>query len=445
MLTTTSPHTDPQNVHTTLGNWMLVDGYPFVLDLEKSHGTDLVDSRSGRTFLDFFGCFGSTPLGWNHPALMDPEWLQSVAHVVANRPANSDLYTTPMADFVVRMGEVAAPEGYQHMFFVDGGALAVENALKVAFDWKVRRNRAKGVDADVGTKILHFEKAFHGRSGYTLSLTNTLPDKVNYFPKFEDWPRIFAPAIAQFPLEGDALVAHIAAEQQCFAAIDSSFAKHGDDIAAILIETMQCEGGDRYFRAEFLQGLQARCEKYDCLFICDEVQTGYFTSGKPWMFQHYGITPDLFCFGKKAQQCGIMAGPRIDQVPDNCFEKSSRINSTWGGNLVDMVRATRVLEVVRDDKLCENAAAMGSRWLSGMCAMASSFDQVENPRGMGLLMAFDMPSGETRNRLLAAMLDNGMIGLGSGPRTVRFRPHLAITAADVDRALELTEKSLKAL
>ena len=240
-------------------------------------------------------------------------------------------------------------------------------------------------------------------------------------------------------------MAHIAAEQTCFDAIDASFAKHGDDIAAILIETMQCEGGDRYFRAEFLQGLQARCEKYDCLLICDEVQTGYFGSGKPWMFQHYGITPDLFSFGKKSQQCGIMAGARIDQVPDNCFEKSSRINSTWGGNLVDMVRATRVLEVVRDDKLCENAAVMGERWLTAMQSMAGQLDMIGNPRGLGLLMAFDMPTADARNNLLNAMMENGMIGLGSGPRTVRFRPHLAITANDVDRALELTEKSLKSL
>ncbi|MDP7063197.1 MAG: L-lysine 6-transaminase [Planctomycetota bacterium] len=444
MTTTTSQHTDPQNVHANLGNWILADGYSLVLDLERSKGADLYDSRSGRHYLDFFGCFGSTPLGWNHPALTDPAWLQSVGHVVANRPANSDLYTIEMADYVARMAEVATPEGYKHMFFVEGGALAVENALKVAFDWKVRRNRAKGVDADVGTKILHFEKAFHGRSGYTLSLTNTLPDKVDYFPKFEDWPRVFAPQV-KFPCEGEDLVQHIAAEQLCFDAIDAAFAKHGDDIAAILIETMQCEGGDRYFRAEFLQGLQARCEKYDCLFICDEVQTGYFGSGKPWMFQQYGITPDVFSFGKKSQQCGIMASPRIDQVPDNVFEKSSRINSTWGGNLVDMVRATRVLEVVRDDNLCDNAAARGTEWLEAMQAMASQFDQIGNPRGMGLLMAFDMPNGNQRDALLGAMMDNGMIGLGSGERTVRFRPHLAITSDDVSRALELTEKSLKSL
>ena len=434
---------DSKSVHDSLAKWILVDGYDLVLDLDKSSGAILHDSRSGKDFLDFFGCFGSTPLGWNHPSLIDKGWLESVHSVVANRPANSDLYTVEMARYVEAMGEMAVPEGYKHMFFVEGGALAVENALKVAFDWKVRRNRAKGIDADVGTKILHFEKAFHGRSGYTLSLTNTIPDKVDYFPKF-DWPRISAPCL-KFPMTDSEMVAHVAEEDACFAAIDGAFAQHGDDIAAILIETIQCEGGDRHFRPEFLQGLQARCEKYDCLFLCDEVQTGYFGSGKPWAFQHYGITPDIFSFGKKSQQCGIMAGPRIDEVPNNCFEMSSRINSTWGGNLVDMVRATKILETIKNDSLCDNAANQGDKWLTEMTQMAASFDMIDNVRGKGLIMAFDTPNAETRDKVLGAMFENGMIGLSSGERTVRFRPHLAITNDDVSRALEITEASLKTL
>ncbi|MHC4838359.1 MAG: L-lysine 6-transaminase [Planctomycetota bacterium] len=440
MTTTTQHWIDPQQVHDSLRKWILTDGYPVVLDLEKSRGARLFDSRTGREYLDFFGCFGSTPIGWNHPALTDPTWLAGLGNVIANRPANSDLYTVEMAEFVARMGEVAVPAGYKHMFFVEGGALAVENALKVAFDWKVRRNRAKGVDADVGSKVLHFTRAFHGRSGYTLSLTNTLPDKIEYFPKF-DWPRVHAPEVS-FPLEGEALAAHAAQEEACLAEIDCAFAGHGDDIAAVLIETIQCEGGDRHFRPEFLQALQARCEKYDCLFILDEVQTGYFASGKPWAFQHYGVNPDIFSFGKKSQQCGIIAGPRIDEVPDNCFEKSSRINSTWGGNLVDMVRATRVLEVVRDEDLTGNAAKQGAYWLENMRQLASRHDMVSNVRGLGLIMAFDLPDGAHRDAFLGKAMENGMMGLGCGERTVRFRPHLAIESADVDRALEISEQTL---
>ena len=443
MQTSRTPGVSPDQVHDTLRKWILVDGYPVVCDLDASHGATLVDSRTGREFLDFFGCFGSTPIGWNHPALRQEAFLAGAASAVANRPANSDLYTPEMAAFVDSFGRHLAPEGYRHFFFVDGGALAVENALKVAFDWKVRRNRAKGVDADVGTKVLHFRHAFHGRSGYTMSLTNTDPKKVEYFPKFP-WPRVDSPAL-RFPLDDAALADARAAEAASLAQIDAAFAQHGDDIAAILIEPIQCEGGDRHFRAEFLQALQARCERYDCLFICDEVQTGFYASGKTWSFQHYGIQPDVVAFGKKSQQCGVMAGPKVDLVPGNVFETSSRINSTWGGNLVDMVRATAILEVVEQDNLAANAAARGEQWLAGMQEIAAALpEKVSNVRGLGLILAFDLPDGAARNACLKTMTEKGLLGLACGPRSVRFRPHLAVTAEDVDRCLALTRESLGA-
>ncbi len=442
--TATKQGTAPENVHQTLRDWMLVDGYPLVCDLENSHGATLVDARTGREYLDFFGCFGSTPIGWNPPSLRNPEFLARAADAVVNKPANSDLYTTEMADFVRAFGENLAPEGYQHFFFVDGGALAVENALKVAFDWKVRRNRAKGVDADVGTKVLHFRHAFHGRSGYTMSLTNTDPAKVDYFPKF-DWPRVDSPAL-RFPLDEAALAEAREAEAASLAQIDAAFAQHGDDIAAILIEPIQCEGGDRHFRAEFLQALQARCERYDCLFLVDEVQVGFYTTGKTWCFEHYEVQPDIIIFGKKSQQCGILAGPKIDLVPDNVFEVSSRINSTWGGNLVDMVRATQVIDTVREQDLGANAAARGEQWLEGMQAIAAeSPELVSNVRGLGLVMGFDLPDGERRNACRAARNGAGRLGMACGTRTVRFRPHLAITAEDVERCLDLTRQALAKL
>ncbi len=443
-VSTPLPTTDARQVHEVLGRWMLADGLPYVVDLQASRGSILVDAASGREYLDFFGCFGSCPLGWNPPALRDPAWLEAVQDAAVNRPSNSDLYTREMASFVQTFAEVALPEGYRHLFFIDGGALAVENALKTAFDWKIRRNRAKGVDADVGTRILHFRHAFHGRSGYTLSLTNTSPDKTRYFPKFA-WPRVSSPA-RRFPATEENLAAVREAEGRSLAEIDAAFAEHGDDIAAIIIEPLQCEGGDRHFRPEFLQALQARCERHDCLFIVDEVQTGFFASGKAWAFQHYGIEPDIVVFGKKAQQCGILAGPKVDLVPDNVFAVSSRINSTWGGNLVDMVRATRILQEVRDQDLAANAAAMGQRWQEGMAALAGGRPElVDNVRALGLLMAFDLPDGATRDRALAAMREEGLLGLACGERSVRFRPHLAVTAEDVDRALELIGRALDRL
>ncbi len=434
----------PQDVHETLARWMLADGLPMVVDLEASHGGILVDSLSGREYLDFFGCFGSSPLGWNHPALRDPAWQQEVGQALANRVSNSDFYTVLMARFVKAFAEKALPSGYNHLFFIDGGALAVENALKTAFDWKVRRNRAKGVDSDVGTRILHFRHAFHGRSGYTMSLTNTLPEKVQYFPKF-NWPRVSSPAVT-FPLTEDHLREVRRAEAVSLAEIDAAFEEHGDDIAGILIEPIQAEGGDRHFRPEFLQALQARCERYDCLFLVDEVQTGFFTTGRTWAFQHMGIEPDIVAFGKKAQQCGIFCGPKIDRVPGNVFETSSRINSTWGGNLVDMARCIRVLEVIEAEDLASNAARMGERWLAGMQRLAQTHpDLVSSVRGLGLLMAFDLPDGDIRTRFLETALEKGLMALACGSRTVRFRPHLAVTAGEIDGCLEALASTLKAL
>ena len=443
MTITLDSRISPDSVHESLGNWILVDGYPFVCDLEKSSGATLFDSRSGKEYLDFFGCFGSTPIGWNHPALRNPDFLNRAANAVVNKPANSDVYTSEMAEFVNTFGEIAVPDDYHHLFFVDGGALAVENALKVAFDWKIRRNRAKGIDADVGTKVLHFEKAFHGRSGYTLSLTNTLPDKIDYFPKFEDWPRVPAPAVS-FPCEDVNLEAVIQAEADSLSAIDKAFECHGDDIAAILIETIQCEGGDCHFRPDYLQALQGRCEKYDCLFILDEVQTGFFASGKAWAWEHYGIRPDIWSFGKKSQQCGIVAGPKIDLVPGNCFETSSRINSTWGGNLVDMVRFRIILETIEKFKLLNNAKNMGNYLIQKIKFLEDSFPGfVLNSRGRGLFAAFDLPSTTERDRVINRSYKNKLLILSSGDYSVRFRPHLTVTEKEIDIAIDILYKSIK--
>ncbi len=441
---TLDPGLSPENVHEALSRWILADGLPLVGDLENSRGSTLVDARSGREYLDFFGCFGSSPLGWNPPGLTDPDWLASTRNAVVNKPSNSDLYTRELADFVEAFGRQVLPEGYRHLFFVDGGALAVENALKTAFDWKVRRNRAKGVAADVGQRVLHFRHAFHGRSGYTMSLTNTDPRKVQYFPKF-DWPRVSSPAL-RFPVDEESLAEVREAEARSLQEIDAAFERWGDDIAAILIEPIQCEGGDRHFRAEFLQALQARCERYDCLFIVDEVQTGFYATGRTWCFEHFGIQPDLVCFGKKTQQCGIFAGPRVDLVPENVFELSSRINSTWGGNLVDMMRCRRILDVIREEDLGRNAAERGEQWLQGMEEVQRDAPvPVTNIRGRGLILAFDLPDGALRDRCLQAMLEGGLLGLACGARSLRFRPHLAATAEDVERCLSLTAEALARL
>jgi L-lysine 6-transaminase len=202
---------------------------------------------------------------------------------------------------------VAIPDYLPHAFFISGGALAVENALKTAFDWKVRKNFAKGYSTERGHQIMHFREAFHGRSGYTLSMTNTAdPRKTQYFPKF-DWPRVLNPKVT-FPLDEENLAQVKQAEETSINQIKQAIKDNPDDIAAIIIEPIQGEGGDNHFRPEFFAALRTIADENDILLIFDEVQTGVGVTGKMWAYQHYGVEPDIVSFGKKTVQIGIIAG-----------------------------------------------------------------------------------------------------------------------------------------
>jgi len=420
-------HTEipPDRVHETLRRHLLADGYPIVVDLEHSRKSWVRDRITGQDYLDFFSFFASNPIGFNHPSMLGDDIQQRLARVATTKVSNSDYYTVYMAEFVDMLEKTAAPPEFPHYFFIDGGALAVENAMKAAFDWKAKKNRAAG-RAAVGSQVLHLERAFHGRSGYTLSVTNTDPVKTDHFPKF-DWPRIPSPAL-RFPLDQH-LDAVVALEQSAVKAAERAFQERGHEIAAILVEPIQGEGGDNHFRPEFFAQLRRLADEHEALLIYDEVQTGLGLTGRWWAYQHHGVLPDIICFAKKMQVGGIFVSRRIDEVPNNVFNQSSRINSTWGASLVDMVRCTKILEIIVNEGLLDNAAARGRELLRGLEALGDEYpDLVSNARGSGLMCSVDLPSTEIRNRILRACFEDRMIVLPCGPRSVRFRPTLTVTA-----------------
>jgi L-lysine 6-transaminase len=432
--------TDPTEVLPVLQRHLLVDGYDFVLDLEASHGSTLVDARTGEGYLDLFSFFASNALGMNHPALTAPDVQRRLAHAATHKPSNSDVYTRELAEFVETFDRVLGDPALPYLFMVEGGALAVENALKAAFDWKSRHNEAAGRDPRLGTRILHLTGAFHGRSGYTMSLTNTDPAKVARFPQF-DWPRLESPAL-RFPLaEHDE--ANRAADERALQAARAAFAAHPHDIAAFIAEPIQAEGGDRHLSARFLQGLQELVHANDALFIVDEVQTGVGMTGSPWCYQQLGLTPDLVAWGKKTHVCGISAGGRLDEVPDNVFRTSSRINSTFGGNLVDMVRATVMFEVIERDGLIERSKVLGARLLEELQVLADKHPAITAVRGRGLMCAIDLPDRELRDLVTTRLFGEEQVFLlGCGERTLRFRPTLTATEADLERGVHALSRVL---
>jgi L-lysine 6-transaminase len=433
-------------VNESLSKHILADGFDLTYDMEKSHGAYIYDAKYNRTLLDFFTCFASVPLGYNHPKMVNDEnFKKNLLLAAMANPSNSDVYTQQYAQFVETFSKIGIPDYLPHAFFIAGGGLAVENAIKVAMDWKVQKNFAKGYAEEKGFKVLHFEKAFHGRTGYTLSLTNTLPDKTKWFAKF-DWPRVSVPEVV-FPLSGENLNHAIQTEETSIAQIKKAFAEHKDDICAIIIEPIQSEGGDNHLREEFLIQLKALADENDAFLIYDEVQTGVGLTGKFWCHQNFSekARPDIIAFGKKMQVCGILVGNKVDEVEKNVFKVPSRINSTWGGNLVDMVRSSQILQIIEDDQLCLNAATVGAYLKDNLANLAQQFDQMSNVRGLGLLCSFDFPTKEMRNAFIAKGLEKNVMFLGCGERTIRFRPALCIEQKHIDEGLTVMEKILPLL
>ncbi len=434
----------PDRVRDVLSQHLLTKGMmPLVLDMEASQGVRLRDEITGRRFVDLFGFYASSPLGMNHPKLTEDEaFMDRLMDAAVNKVTNSDIMTEHMARFVDTFSRVGIPDSLPYTFFISGGALAVENALKAAFDWKVRKNFQKGYRREVGHQVLHLDQAFHGRTGYTMSLTNTAdPRKTKHFPTF-DWPRMTNPKI-HFPLDADEKERVREHEEQALRQAKQHFHERRDDIACVILEPIQGEGGDNHFRPAFLRRLRDLAHENDALLVYDEVQSGVGITGDFWAHQTLGVEPDLLAFGKKSQVCGVLAGTKLDEVDDHVFEVPSRINSTWGGNLVDMVRFDRILEVIEEDDLVEHAGQVGGHLKERLQELAETFPAVTNVRGRGLMCAFDLPTAEYRDQLKRATYEEGAIILGCGERSIRFRSPLTITEEEVDDGVACIQRALQ--
>lgn len=434
-------HPDKTNkVKEILSKHILADGFDFVMDFEKSHGSWIHDKITGKEFLDMFSMFASGSVGYNHPYLVEKsDWLGKMA---INKPTLADVYSEEYAHFMEVFERVVIPEELQYAFFISGGTLAVENAMKACFDWKTRKNFQKGMNVEAGICI-HFRQAFHGRSGYTLSLTNTSdPRKHQYFPKF-NWPRIINPKL-YFPITEENLEETIRNEKLALLEIEQAILTHSDKVACVIIEPIQAEGGDNHFRNEFFIDLRQLCDQNDILLIFDEVQTGIGITGKMWAYQHFSIIPDIISFGKKTQVCGVLANKeKFDEIPDNVFCESSRINSTFGGNFIDMCRLQLILEVIEKENLLENAKIVGSFLLKGLQNLQQKYPaKLSNARGKGLMCAIDLPTSGLRDRLRENLYNDGLIILSCGDQSLRFRPHLNVSEKEIEIALEKLEKNL---
>ena len=271
----------------TIEQHVLLDGFKIVIDLEKSRGSYIYNQATDSRLIDLYGFFGSLPVGYNHPYFDQEDVKRDLFRAAEIKIANSDVYSEGYARFIETFTRVAGLPPLERYLIIEGGALAVENCLKAAMDWKVRKNMAAG-RGERGTDVLHFRRAFHGRSGYTMSLTNTDPRKTDLFAKF-NWPRVSNPFIDFSLPENEREADVIAREKKSEEEIRQAITQRGTDICAIIIEPIQGEGGDNHFRGEWLKKLREICDENDILLIFDEVQTGSGTTGRTWCCQHFDV------------------------------------------------------------------------------------------------------------------------------------------------------------
>lgn len=428
------------SVINDLRNHILVDGFHVVVDPKNSCGSWIVDKESGKKYLDCYSQFASQALGWNHSSLVARE--DEIKETVLHKIANSDMYCEVYRDFVDAFASIT-PD-FKHYFFIDGGALAVENALKAAFDWKLRK-LDKGLCHPNKLDVIHFKNAFHGRTGYTMSLTNTDPMKTAGFPYF-NWTRVDAEDaaltfdnngyVSSYNNKGYVIPEWSVAQNKALEHVEAALICGKGNVAAIIIEPIQGEGGDNHFDISFFRELRELADEYEAMLIFDEVQTGMGMTGKMWCYEHFGIVPDMMCFGKKTQVCGFCSTDKIDDVADNVFHMSSRINSTWGGNVVDMARAKVIIDIIKQENLVENAKDVGGYLLSELRKLG-----LNNVRGRGLFIAFDCESKDARDTMMNKLNDN-MLALKSGQESIRLRPHLTMTKDDADKVVGFMKDAL---
>ena len=383
--------------------------------------------------------FGSSALSHNHKGLNNKKFKALLGNMAVHNPSNSDIYTVEMAKFVATFERVCMPKEFTKLFLISGGALAVENALKTAMDWKIKTNRKyhNSIEEDFpNVAFLHFRNAFHGRSGYTLSLTNTDPIKHKYFNKFW-WPRVDFPTLVEGNNQRTEEL-----ENGVMNEIDDIIENNKFSLGGIIVEPIQAEGGDNHMSKRFWAYLRQVTRENDMLLIADEVQSGMGITGKMWAYQNLGEAPDIVCFGKKAQVCGIMVTNRIDDIEDNVFKVSSRINSTWGGNLTDMIRSRKIIEVMEKDDLLHNATKMGAYLLNELRGLRKDHPCISNIRGVGLMCAFDLPTKEERDKLIKVAYDQKLLLLPCGERSIRLRLMLDVNKGVINRVIKVLERSL---
>ena len=414
---------------------------PFVLDLGRCEGMWLATVDGERIF-DWAGYYGAKLLGHNHRRLREPEYLEQLTTAANNKIANPDFLTDMCLDYYRLLYEIAprcmAGEKLE-VYVVNSGAEAVENMMKYfisLYDAKaVAQNRVPGV-----RRFIYFDRAFHGRTVFALSVTQLDHDPV----ATQDF-KGFVPGNIQVPFpsldtsrseqwNADRL-------ERVLAIIEDSFKRYRHELVGVILEPIQGAGGQRLALPRFYRRLSELAHEYDVFLGVDEVQTAGGQTGTMFAIDQFDLPypPQAIVTAKKFGNGVIYMLESVGNV--------GVLDSTWGGTLADMVRFVQEMKIVRDECLIEQVPEKAERLVAGLNALVDKYGKlIFNVRGLGLYQGFTLRDPADQNRLKSTALQKEhLLLLGAGTQSIRFRPVLDVSLDEIDLMLVKLDRVLAAL
>ncbi|MGD0540979.1 MAG: aminotransferase class III-fold pyridoxal phosphate-dependent enzyme [Tepidisphaeraceae bacterium] len=429
----TASQTNPtQQMLDELAHYVIAEPYPFVIDLEKCHGSWLA-TLDGREIFDWAGYFGSKLIAHNHPGLSEPEYLRNLALAANNKTANPDFLTPQCLDYY-RLIHALAPVCMRNprleVYAVNSGAEAVENMMKYLINLHHQKLRRAGKGPGAG-RFIHFDQAFHGRTIFALNVTQLTDDPI-ITKDFRDY--IPGNIKVPFPFVDSSRPdsQNHAAADESLAVIEAMLQKYRDEVAGIIVEPLQGAGGHRVAFPSFFQQLSELAHRYDTYLGFDEVQTAGGQAGTFWAIDQFNLPhpPQAVASAKKL---GTGVVYMLHPMDDHGV-----LDSTWGGHLADMVRFVQEMKIVRREKLIEQVPEKTARLRAGLDRLAAAYPHIlYNPRGIGLYQGFSLHPPITKSAFLDAALEHEfLLLLGAGTNSIRLRPSLSVTIEEIDLLIE---------
>ncbi len=423
-----------------LSRYVIADVQSVVVDLANSEGMWLA-TVDGQRIFDWAGYYASKLLGHNHPGLYEPDYLRQLARAANNKVANPDFLTAECLAYyrtLHRLAPRCMVNPQLEVYSVNSGAEAVENLMKYFINLHHQRS---GGQAQRGEKLrfLYFEKAFHGRTIFALNVTQTLDPVAT-----KDFHGLI-PGNIQVPFPGintsEAPEANRARTDEVLQTVEQFLQRYAGEVVAMVVEPIQGAGGHRVAEPEFFQGLSRLAHAHGVFLGFDEVQTAGGPTGDMFMVDQLDLPypPQAVAVAKKFG-CGAVYMLRS-------MEDKGVLDSTWGGPLVDMVRFVQEMKIVEREQLVAAARKNGDRLAAGLRELEKQFSGlVYNVRGQGLYQGFSLAAPALRNRLEElALQEERLLLLGAGADSIRLRPNLSVTPADIENLLEILSRCLRRL